>query len=319
MGLMRSESALAEDAVSRGARGLMQAPRTARQAQRHGLSYTDADQLLQAEDNIRFGTVYLRDLLTAMGATPCWRPAPTTPAPTRSTLAGRAAFRRAPSGGTLPCFETRDYIRGCWRSPPFTIGAQQPVSRVCPACPHDSAPAAVPCDIETAEIVTLHLVEKRHAAGPRAASRSDQCASCCQLLLSHHLLPRLAAAGHDCLALSRYRMAVRELSIIPGVEVRQTDVYDPEKLAACLHGADAIINMVGILNEPGRKGKGFHRAHVDLVERVIAACRAAGVRRFVQVSALNAARAGVTTWSASEAEARTALPATSGARSCSPP
>jgi uncharacterized protein YbjT (DUF2867 family) len=81
---------------------------------------------------------------------------------------------------------------------------------------------------------------------------------------------------------------VRELSIIPRVEVRQTDVYDPEKLAECLRGADAAINMVGILNEPGRKGKGFHRAHVELTERLIAACRAAGVRRFVQVSALNA-------------------------------
>ena len=108
--------------------------------------------------------------------------------------------------------------------------------------------------------------------------------------VGHHVLPRLSAAGHDCLALSRYRMAVRELSIIPQVEVRQTDVYDAERLAACLQGADAAINMVGILNEPGRKGKGFHKAHVELVERLIAACRAAGVRRFVQVSALNAGK-----------------------------
>jgi NADH dehydrogenase len=108
--------------------------------------------------------------------------------------------------------------------------------------------------------------------------------------VGHHLLPRLSAAGHDCLALSRYRMAVRELSIIPRVEVRQTDVHAPEKLAACLRGADAAINLVGILNEPGRKGKGFHKAHVELVERLIAACRAAGVRRFVQVSALNAGK-----------------------------
>jgi NADH dehydrogenase len=108
--------------------------------------------------------------------------------------------------------------------------------------------------------------------------------------VGHHLLPRLSEAGHDCLALSRYRMAVRELSIIPRVEVRQTDVYDSEKLAACLRDADAAINMVGILNEPGRKGKGFHKAHVELVERLIAACRAAGVRRFVQVSAVNAGK-----------------------------
>ena len=106
--------------------------------------------------------------------------------------------------------------------------------------------------------------------------------------VGHHLLPRLSEAGHTCLALSRYRMAVRELSVIPRVELRQADVYDADTLAGCLQGADAVINMVGILNESGRSGKGFHKAHVELVERVIAACRAAGVRRFVHVSALNA-------------------------------
>lgn len=106
--------------------------------------------------------------------------------------------------------------------------------------------------------------------------------------VGHHLLPRLAEAGHTCLALSRYRMAVRELSVIPRVELRQADVYDADTLAGCLQGADAVINMVGILNESGRSGKGFHKAHVELVERVIAACRSAGVRRFVHVSALNA-------------------------------
>lgn len=106
--------------------------------------------------------------------------------------------------------------------------------------------------------------------------------------VGHHLLPRLSEAGHSCLALSRYRMAVRELSVIPRVELRQANVYDADTLADCLQGADAVINMVGILNESGRSGKGFHKAHVELVERAIAACRTAGVRRFVHVSALNA-------------------------------
>ena len=106
--------------------------------------------------------------------------------------------------------------------------------------------------------------------------------------VGHHLLPRLSGAGHDCVALSRYLMSCRELSIIPRVELRQTDVYDSEKLAAHLRGADAVVNMVGILNERGRRGKGFHKAHVELAERVIDACRAAGVGRLVQVSALHA-------------------------------
>lgn len=120
--------------------------------------------------------------------------------------------------------------------------------------------------------------------------------------VGHHLLPRLSAAGHSCLALSRYRMAVRELSVIPCVEVRQANVYDADTLAGCLQGADAVVNMVGILNESGRDGKGFRKAHVELVERVIDACRAAKLRRFVQVSALHAGK-GKSHYLASKGEA----------------
>ena len=108
--------------------------------------------------------------------------------------------------------------------------------------------------------------------------------------VGRHLLPRLSAAGHDCLALTRNRMSCRDLTIIPRVEVRQADVYDRELLTKALLGADAVVSMVGILNESGRRGKGFHKAHVALIETIIEACRAAGVERLIHVSALNSGR-----------------------------
>ena len=106
--------------------------------------------------------------------------------------------------------------------------------------------------------------------------------------VGHHLLPALSAAGHHCIVLSRYQPGCRELALIPGVELRQANVHDPESLISHMQGADAAVNMVGILNESGRNGAGFRKAHVELVEKLIAACRAAGVRRLLQVSALNA-------------------------------
>ncbi|MEJ2383478.1 MAG: complex I NDUFA9 subunit family protein [Xanthomonadales bacterium] len=106
--------------------------------------------------------------------------------------------------------------------------------------------------------------------------------------LGHHLLPKLVAAGHDCLALTRYKPGCRDLQVLPRVTVRQADAFDDEALRASMQGADAVINMVGILNEKGRKGRGFHHVHVELVEKLIAAARDTGVRRFVQVSALGA-------------------------------
>ncbi|MGD2129554.1 MAG: complex I NDUFA9 subunit family protein [Lysobacterales bacterium] len=106
--------------------------------------------------------------------------------------------------------------------------------------------------------------------------------------VGHHLLPSLSAAGHECVALSRYKPGCRDLTLIPRVQVRQCDVHDAEGLRAAFSGADCVINMVGILNESGRSGKGFRKAHVDLNRSVIDACRSAGVSRFLYVSALHA-------------------------------
>jgi uncharacterized protein YbjT (DUF2867 family) len=108
--------------------------------------------------------------------------------------------------------------------------------------------------------------------------------------VGHKLLPELSAAGHSCTVLSRYLMGCRELAVIPGVEVRQSNIYDDEQLKTHFEAADAVISMVGILNESGRKGTGFNRAHVELAEKIIAACRASGLRRLVHVSALNAGK-----------------------------
>lgn len=108
--------------------------------------------------------------------------------------------------------------------------------------------------------------------------------------VGHHLLPALVSAGHRCVVLTRYSQGCRELAVTPGVELHQANIYDPDQLKTHFEGADAVINLVGILNESGRKGKGFYRAHVELVETIIAACRAAGVNRLVQVSALNAGK-----------------------------
>jgi uncharacterized protein YbjT (DUF2867 family) len=124
--------------------------------------------------------------------------------------------------------------------------------------------------------------------------------------VGRHLLPRLSAAGHDCLALTRNRMSCRDLSIIPRVQVRVADAHDRERLAEMLLGADAVVSMVGILNESGRRGKGFHKAHVALVEGIIEGCRAAGVDRLVHVSALNAGR-GKSLYLSSKGEAEESI------------
>lgn len=101
-----------------------------------------------------------------------------------------------------------------------------------------------------------------------------------------HLVPRLAADGHRIVLLSRNREQHRELGVLPGVSVRSADVYDDDVLRRHLAGADAVINLVGILNPRGRHS--FQRAHVELARRLIAACHASGVERLHQMSSLKA-------------------------------
>ena len=104
------------------------------------------------------------------------------------------------------------------------------------------------------------------------------------------LVQRLASDGHEVTVLSRNRTRRREVGVVPNVRVVSCDVHDERTLALMLAGADVAINLVGILNEPGRGGGGFERAHVDLTRTLIAACKAANVTRLLQMSALNAGR-----------------------------
>lgn len=106
--------------------------------------------------------------------------------------------------------------------------------------------------------------------------------------VGRNLLPELTARGHHCTVFSRDIQRCRELRLLPGVRLDQTNPYDQEALNAALQGAEVVVNLVGILNERGRSGKGFHRAHVTLVENLLSACGENGVRRIVQISALNA-------------------------------
>lgn len=108
--------------------------------------------------------------------------------------------------------------------------------------------------------------------------------------VGRHLVPRLARDGHRITVLSRNRSRHRDLYVLPDVQVDNANVHAQSVLVERFAGADAVVNLVGILNEPGRSGAGFHAAHVALTQMVIDACRVAGVPRLLQMSALNAGR-----------------------------
>ena len=99
----------------------------------------------------------------------------------------------------------------------------------------------------------------------------------------------LDRAGLAQKILTRSREGARASWSLPGASCVECNPYDQAALTAAIADCDAVINLVGILNERGDKGSGYQRAHVDLTRIALAACSDAGVTRYLHMSALNAA------------------------------
>ncbi|HET6421743.1 MAG TPA: complex I NDUFA9 subunit family protein [Geobacteraceae bacterium] len=104
-----------------------------------------------------------------------------------------------------------------------------------------------------------------------------------------HVRSILLEKGHAIRLLSHRRTA----GAANGVQTVPGDVTRPETWADALQGCDAAINLVGIIREfPGR-GVTFDKLHVQATEKIIGACRKAGIKRYLHMSALGA-RPGAT-------------------------
>jgi len=110
--------------------------------------------------------------------------------------------------------------------------------------------------------------------------------------VGRHVVAQLVRAGHRVTVPTRYReVAKRELLMLPTVEVVEADVHDAATLERLFAGCDVAVNLVGILQggRPARPyGPAFRAAHVELPETIVAACRRAGVKRLLHMSALHA-------------------------------
>lgn len=103
-----------------------------------------------------------------------------------------------------------------------------------------------------------------------------------------HVIHQLAERGHSLRVLARRRERHRHLLVLPRVDVIEADIHDPRSLREQVTGCEAVINLVGILNERKRRNGTFQAVHVDLPLHVVEACRAGGVRRLLHMSALHA-------------------------------
>ncbi len=103
------------------------------------------------------------------------------------------------------------------------------------------------------------------------------------------LVQRLAAAGWIIRVVVRdteTAQALKTAGDVGQIVPMRGDITMPPTVAAAVVGADAVVNLVGILYEKGRRT--FQRLHVDGAANVARAAREAGAQRLVQMSALGA-------------------------------
>lgn len=117
--------------------------------------------------------------------------------------------------------------------------------------------------------------------------------------VGREIVRQLVAAGHRVRVLSR---GFRRLD--PSVRSVRGSVLVSGSLPEACAGCDAVVHLVGIISEIG--GQTFERVHVEGTRNILAAARAAGVPRFIHMSALGTRPDAVsryhrTKWAAEEA------------------
>jgi uncharacterized protein YbjT (DUF2867 family) len=132
--------------------------------------------------------------------------------------------------------------------------------------------------------------------------------------IGSHLVARLSAAGARVIVPTRRAERARHLIFLPRVEVVQADVHDDAALRQLMAGKSAAINLVGLLHSRRGQpyGPDFKRAHVELPRRIVAACAAGKVPRYLHMSALGAAIDGPSMYLRSKADGEVAARAEPG-------
>jgi uncharacterized protein YbjT (DUF2867 family) len=119
-----------------------------------------------------------------------------------------------------------------------------------------------------------------------------------------YVVNRLIHRGHGVAVLARDVSKTRNRYSGP-VEGVPGNVLDRASLSSALAGRDAIVHLVGIINEKGQQT--FDRMHREAVVNVVGAAAAAGVRRWVHMSAMGSSEDSPSEYGRSKAAGEAAV------------
>ena len=119
------------------------------------------------------------------------------------------------------------------------------------------------------------------------------------------IVAKLAAAGYSVKVLTRRRDNAKHLFLLPKVQVIECNVLDYQALNSALRGADAVINLLGILHQ-GRRVN-FNAIHHQLPAQLAKICKDLNIKRLVHMSSLRAGKNAPSLYLRSKGAGETAL------------
>jgi NADH dehydrogenase len=123
--------------------------------------------------------------------------------------------------------------------------------------------------------------------------------------VGHAVLQQLCAAGHIVRCLVR-RGSEADLHGLGAIARIEGDVLTRQGLEEGMAGCDTVIHLVGIIREQRATNVTFERVHTEGTRNVLDAAEAAGIQRYLHMSALGTRRGAAsryhqTKWAAEEA------------------
>ena len=119
------------------------------------------------------------------------------------------------------------------------------------------------------------------------------------------IVRQLSLAGYQINVLTRRREDAKHIILLPNVDVIECNVMDDVAISQALKGADAVINLIGILHTS--KKASFKAIHAELPARLAKLCEKLGIKRLVHMSALQAVKNAPSAYLKSKAEGETAV------------
>jgi NADH dehydrogenase len=119
------------------------------------------------------------------------------------------------------------------------------------------------------------------------------------------IVTKLDAAGYRVNVLTRRRDSAKHLLLLPNVQVVECNVNDYQALNYALRGADAVINLLGILHQNPRLS--FNAIHHQLPAQLAKICTDLNISRLLHMSSLRAGKNAPSQYLRSKGAGETAL------------